>query len=73
MGLKIRVYGKGEIEFGVTSLTNRKSKALYRVDKKNNMEILSYFRTDKAAKKFDDDLEFIFKNCRNTTVIFKDE
>lgn len=62
MGLQITVPGKGEIEFGVTSLPNRKAKALYRM-RGANMEILAYFRTDEEASDFNKDLDFIIENC----------
>jgi len=62
MGLLISVSGKGKVEFGVTSLTGRKAKALYRM-RGANMEILAYFRTDEDADAFNKDLDFIIENC----------
>ena len=58
MSLKFTVSGKGSVEFGVLSLPNRKSKALYRI-RGAMVEILAYFRSDEDAEAFKKDLDFI--------------
>ena len=55
-GIKI-VSEKGVIvEFGVTSLPDRKSKALY-IERNSTAHILAYFRDDACAKIFEKIIE----------------
>ncbi len=60
-GIKIKIKDKGEIEFGVMSLPNRKSKALYKT-RGAMIEILAYFCSDDCADEFQKAIDFMIDN-----------
>jgi len=63
--VKIEVTGKGSVEFGVTSIPNRKSKALY-TTRGAMVEPLAYFKSDECAEEFEKVLDFIVDNLNGS-------
>jgi hypothetical protein len=63
--IKIEVAGKGSVEFGVTSLPNRKCKALY-TTRGAMLEPLAYFKSDECAEQFEKVLDFIVDNLNGS-------
>ncbi len=58
-GIKIESY-LGNVEFGVTSIPNRKSKCLYRM-RGAMLEPLAYFRSEQNAEEFEKIIELLLK------------
>lgn len=50
--------GKLVVEYGVTKMPTRKQKCLYRMTG-NNLQPLAYFKSDVAAKEFEDFLHLL--------------
>lgn len=48
----------GSIEIGTMAIPGRKNKALYRT-RGANIEVLAYFRSDHAAERFDEALDWM--------------
>lgn len=61
MGIYMSAPQKGVVEFGVTKIPGRKSKALYKI-RGEHMEILAYFKTDQQAEEFEKIMDFIADN-----------
>lgn len=59
--VKIEIAGKGSVEFGVTSIPNRKGKALY-TTRGAMLEPLAYFKSDDCAEQFEKVIDFIVDN-----------